>query len=333
MALSKITNASVADTAVYGRRNIVINGAMQVAQRGTSFTSAANNTYPVDRFRVYRNGMDNLVYNLSQSTTSPDGFSNSLKIEVTTAETANDSNENLKIIHRIEAQNLQHLNYGLSSAKTTTMSFWVRSSTTGVYPVEIYASDANRHITNTYTVNSADTWEYKTITFVGDASGSINNDNGIGFDIGFYLSTASNLQSGDSTAWRAFNSDGRGYGQTADVAASTGTFHLTGVQLEVGDTATPFEHRSYGEELALCQRYYQKDFRLIAWNLGSGNTTSAASGSFPVVMRATPTAVRTANGGLTSTAPSTTTMFPASGYIYSSSSNACSSLLTLDAEL
>ena len=241
-----------------GRRNMIINGAMQVAQRGTSFTGAANNTYPVDRFRVYRNGMDNLVYDLSQSSTAPEGFANSLKLDVTTAETASADSENLKIATRIEAQNIQHLLYNTSNAKSITLSFWVRSSTTGTYVIEIYTQDPNRQITNTYTVNATDTWEHKTVTFVGDTSGAINDDNGIGLDISWYLSVPSNYKTGDSTSWRTFNSDGRGYGQTADVAATTGDFYITGVQLELGNSASPFEHRSYGEEVALCQRYYNR---------------------------------------------------------------------------
>lgn len=260
MALSKIRNDSLADTAVHGRRNLIINGAMTVAQRGTSFTSAANNTYPVDRFRVYRNGMDNLVYDLSQSSTAPEGFANSLKLDVTTAETASADNENLKIVTRIEAQNIQHLLYNTSNAKSVTFSFWVRSSTTGTYAIEIYTADPNRQITNTYTINTADTWEYKTVTFVGDTSGAINNDNGIGLDISWFLSVPSNYNSGDSTSWRTYNNDGRGYGQTADVASTTGDFYITGIQLEVGDTATPFEHRSFSEELQLCKRYYEKSY-------------------------------------------------------------------------
>ena len=289
MALSKILPAGQDQFA--GARNLIINGSAIVAQRGTSFSSAANNTYVVDRFRVKRNGMDNLVYDLSQSSTSPDGFGNSIKLDVTTAETSSADNEYLKIDTTIEAQNVQQLKYGTSSAEQITMSFWVRSSTTGTYAIEIYTEDPNKQITNTYTVNSANTWEYKTVTFVGDTGGSINNDNGTGFLISWFLSVPSNYKTGDSTSWRTYNADGRGYNQTADVASTTGEFYITGVQLELGEQATPFEHRSFGDELLRCQRYY--------WQFNQSNSFIYASAEYatnnhrltvqhPVTMRAEP---------------------------------------------
>ena len=282
--------ALIGSQTALSNRNLIINGSAIVAQRGTSFSSAANNTYVVDRFRVKRNGMDNLVYDLSQSSTSPDGFGNSIKLDVTTAETSSADNEYLKIDTTIEAQNVQQLKYGTSSAEQITMSFWVRSSTTGTYAIEIYTEDPNKQITNTYTVNSANTWEYKTVTFVGDTGGSINNDNGTGFLISWFLSVPSNYKTGDSTSWRTYNADGRGYNQTADVASTTGEFYITGIQLEVGE-ATPFEHRSYGDELLRCQRYY--------WQFNQSNSFIYASAEYatnnhrltvqhPVTMRAEP---------------------------------------------
>jgi hypothetical protein len=295
---------------VNGRRNLIINGAMQVAQRGTSFSSAANNTYVVDRFRVKRNGMDNLVYDLSQSSTSPDGFGNSIKLDVTTAETSSADGEYLKIDTTIEAQNVQQLKYGTSSAEQITMSFWVRSSTTGTYAIEMYTEDPDKQITNTFTVNSANTFEYKTVTFVGDTGGSINNDNGQGFLISWFLSVPSNYKTGDSTSWRTYNADGRGYGQTADVASTTGEFYITGVQLEVGTNASDFEHESYAETLRKCQRYF---YRLggklngatgYRGTVGTGvmfsPTLSLVDNKHPTAMRAPPDV--TFNGTLGSTA-------------------------------
>ena len=283
--------ALIGSQTALSNRNLIINGSAIVARRGTSFSSAANNTYVVDRFRVKRNGMDNLVYDLSQSSTSPDGFGNSIKLDVTTAETSSADNEYLKIDTTIEAQNVQQLKYGTSSAEQITMSFWVRSSTTGTYAIEIYTEDPNKQITNTYTVNSANTWEYKTVTFVGDTGGSINNDNGTGFLISWFLSVPSNYKTGDSTSWRTYNADGRGYNQTADVASTTGEFYITGVQLELGEQATPSEHRSYGDELLRCQRYY--------WQFNQSNSFIYASAEYatnnhrltvqhPVTMRAEP---------------------------------------------
>ena len=232
--------------------------------------------------------MDNLVYDLSQSSTSPDGFGKSIKLDVTTAETSSADNEYLKIDTTIEAQNVQHLKYGTSSAEQITMSFWVRSSTTGTYAIEMYAEDSNKQITNTYTVNSANTWEYKSVTFVGDTGGSINNDNGQGFLISWLLSVPSNYKTGDSTSWRTYNADGRGYGQTADVASTTGEFYITGVQLEVGETATPFEHRSYGDELARCRRYFYKTENIMEMALRDSSSNRVLSVWFPVEMRASP---------------------------------------------
>jgi len=289
--------AGSADAGGITGKNLIINGNMAVAQRGNSFPSAANSTYVVDRFRVNRNGMDNLVYDLSQSSTSPDGFANSIKLDVTTAETSSADNENLKIDTKIEAQNLQQLKYGTSSAEQITMSFWVRSSTTGTYAIEIYTEDSSKQITNTYTVDSANTWEYKTVTFVGDTGGSINNDNGQGFLISWFLSVPSNYKTGNSTSWRTYNTDGRGYGQTADVASTTGEFYITGIQLEVG-SATPFEHESYAETLRKCQRYFYRiggnETDALGSNVGriaSGVMTGTGAG---VVMRPNPVTMRDA---------------------------------------
>ncbi len=291
MALSKILPASQEQYA--GARNLIINGNMACSQRGNSFPSAANNTYVVDRFRVKRNGMDNLVYDLSQSSTSPDGFGNSIKLDVTTAETSSADGEYLKIDTTIEAQNVQQLKYGTSSAEQITMSFWVRSSTTGTYAIEMYTEDPNKQITNTYTVNSANTWEYKTVTFVGDNGGSINNDNGQGFLISWFLSVPSNYKTGDSTSWRTYNADGRGYGQTADVASTTGEFYITGVQLEVGDVATPFEHESYAETLQKCERYYNRIYNIWCdFAVYANNGRMSRRVDFPTTMRATPSMTR-----------------------------------------
>ena len=297
MALSKILPAS--QEQYVGARNLIINGNAAVAQRGNSFPSAANNTYVVDRFRVNRNGMDNLVYDLSQSSTSPDGFANSIKLDVTTAETSSADGEYLKIDTTIEAQNVQQLKYGTSSAEQITMSFWVRSSTTGTYAIEMYTEDPDKQITNTYTVDSANTFEYKTVTFVGDTGGSINNDNGQGFLISWFLSVPSNYKTGDSTSWRTYNADGRGYGQTADVASTTGDFYITGVQLEVGTNASDFEYESFAATLQKCQRYYQQSYALgtVAGTATTvGKESIQASGSvlstttrFTTEMRATPT--------------------------------------------
>ena len=259
MAVSTIDPAGLNIGQIGGRRNLVINGAMQVAQRGTS--SASEGYQTVDRFRFTSSDMDQLAFTQSQDTTGPSGFTNSYKLTVTTPETTTEAEEQLFMYHCIEAQNLQQLGYGTSDAKQLTLSFWVKSSVTGAYCVAFYENDGNRLITSTYSISSANTWEYKTITIDGDTSGTINNDNGSGLELYFFLSVGPDRKTTDSTTWGTWTAAKFGYGQVADVAAtSSATWQITGVQLEVSPSGepTPFEHRSYGEELSACQRYYHQ---------------------------------------------------------------------------
>jgi len=238
---------------------MVVNGGMTVAQRGisTSITSAGTYFSP-DRFEAGITGTDQLAATLSQSTVSPDGFANSLKFEVTTAETTLDADEIVTIRQKFEGQDLQRIAKGTLSAKQVTASFWVRSSNTGTYILELYDSDNTRQVSKSYTVNSANTWEYKTITFPSDATGAFDNDNNLSMFFMFWLAAGSNYTSGTlNTSWASATTANRVVGQT-NLIASTNDFYLTGVQLEIGDTSTPFEHRSYGDELARCQRYYEK---------------------------------------------------------------------------
>ena len=249
-------------------RNLIINGAMQVAQRGTSATTFAYGT--VDRFKPTEGSTSSLAITQTQDTNAPSGFSNSFKITVNTAETMS-GDKQLTFFHAIEAQNLQQLGYGTSDAQSVTVSFWVKSSVTGAYCLSLYENDDNRNIGATYTINSANTWEYKTITFPPDTVGVIDNNNGGGLETYFFLSVGPDRKSADNTSWASWSAARFGYGQVADVAGTTNaTWQITGVQLEVGDTATPFEHRSYGDELLSCKRYFQR----IAGG-ESGITTSA----------------------------------------------------------
>ena len=266
--------------------NLLINSAMQVAQRGTSSSSAGYQT--VDRFRFTSSDMDQLAFTQSQDTTGPSGFTNSYKITVTTPETTTEAEEQLFMFQAIEAKNLQQLGYGTSDAKQLTLSFWVKSSVTGAYCVAFYQNDGNRLITSTYSISSANTWEYKTITIDGDTSGTINNDNGAGLELYFFLSVGPDRKTTDSTSWGTWTAAKFGYGQVADVAAtSSATWQITGVQLEIGDSSTPFEHRSYADELARCQRYYNS---IHAHYLTYYTSTSCISNvTYPVTMRAAPT--------------------------------------------
>jgi len=243
-------------------RNLIINGAMQVAQRGTSSTSSATSVqYQVDRFFVFADATDQASFTHAQVSDAPTGFSKSFKLSVGTAETTLDANETLQFVQRIEAQNLQQLDNGLSTAKSVTLSFYVKSYQTGTFNVNLYKSDNTvRHISATYTVNQSATWEKKTITFAGDTSGGgIDDDNGNGLDIYWHLAAGSNFTSADSTSWGNYSAAGFAYGQAVNLMSSTDNYwQITGVQLEVGSVATDFEHRSYGQELQLCARYYQK---------------------------------------------------------------------------
>ena len=287
--------ASASETAL-SNRNILYNGSMQVAQRGADINSVANGGFCTDRFKISYANTDNLVLNLDQSTDTPAGFSSSLKLSVGTVESALAADEYLQFGQKIEAQNLQQLIYGTSSAKTLTLSFWVKSSATGTYAVSIFQSDATKYYSTTYTINSANTWEYKTVEISGNVSNVINNDNGEGLRVNWTLSAGTNYTSGSNGAWGAVTNWSVGH-NVSWITTSGATFFITGVQLEVGTVATPFEHRSYGQELALCQRYFQQLFSFQAY--ASNTTTIQGSAACIISMRATPTL--SAGGALTVT--------------------------------
>ena len=273
-----ITAAKVADSVFNANRNLIINGAMQVAQRGTSSTGISSAGYrTVDRFSVKENA-SSIAVTESQSTDTPSGqgFANSLKWEVTTADTSVASAERFHFGQTIEAQNLQHLAYGTSSAKTITLSFWVKSSVTGTYAVSIFKSDQTLRLVNkTYTVNAADTWEKKEITIAGDTSGGgIDNNNGAGFQFDWFLTAGSGSTTASTNEWEAWDGTKWAGGHNVNFGATVGNeYYITGVQLEVGEQGTAFEHRSFGDELARCQRYFQKSY-----DLGDsiGNTLESA---------------------------------------------------------
>jgi len=201
---------------------------------------------------------------------------------------------------------------------------------TGAYCVAFYQNDGNRLITSTYSISSANTWEYKTITIDGDTSGTINNDNGAGLELYFFLSVGPDRKTTDSTSWGTWTAAKFGYGQVADVAAtSSATWQITGVQLECSDTATPFEHRSYGDELARCQRYYNS---MPAHYLSYYTSASCISNAdYPVTMRASPTITITDNNNGSIVTGGTN---PSGHYFYlTSAANAFYAASTSDAEL
>ena len=286
-------------------RNKIINGAMQIHQR--TGTSTATNGYTLDRW--LSNSSNDGAWAITQSTTAPDGFGNSLKVDCTTADASLAAGQFAQINHRIEAQNLQDLAFGTSSAKTITLSFWVRSNKTGNFTVAIQQNDnSSKQVSSVYAINTADTWEKKTITYAGDTSGVINNDNGQGLQISWNLALGSTYTSGTArAAWTAYADADFGAGQAINIMDNTANeWLISGVQLEVGSTATDFEHRSFGDELARCQRYYWKSYNYSVapgstsdpgsifgrnYNPDSTYSQNALNVQFPVLMRATPTTV------------------------------------------
>ena len=277
-----------------GDRNLVVNGAMTVDQRNQTTTATG---YSVDRFAVAKVNFDELVIAVTQDTDNPsgNGFAHSLKLAVTTAESAIAADELLYLDTRFEGQNIQHLCYGTSSAKSLTLSFWVKSPLAGKHSVNFYQSTPARSNLQSYTVSSANTWEYKTITIDGDTSGNIANDTTAEIILFWPLAGGSNSHGTPHTGWGAYSqTDDFMFSDQVNLAGQTGNFFLTGVQMEVGEVATPFEHEDFGTTLAKCQRYYTQGNDIssggLAWcfmnNLGSGY--ARANISFPVTMRAQP---------------------------------------------
>jgi len=269
-------------------RNIVINGAMKVSQRGDFFGNVGQQQYTIDRF-VTLHSYGNVI-NVTQTSTSPDGFSKAYKVDCQVADTSIGAAEFMFIRHKIEAQDLQQLAYGTSGAKSITLSFYVRSTVTGTYAICLQQKDnSSKQVNGTYTINSANTWERKIFTFAGDTSGVINDDNGHGLDILWTLVAGSDRTSGSARpTWTAHANADESFGHTANVLSSTSNdWLITGVQLEVGDTATSFEHRSFAEEKKRCERYYQTyGFTTMMGSLAGAVGTPRIL--FPTEMRATP---------------------------------------------
>ena len=254
MALSKITNASVADTAVHGRRNLIINGNFAIDQRnsGSSITPT-NGQFSADRWKCSLSQASK--FSAQQVTDAPVGFQNSIKITSLSAYTPVSSDYFL-VQQQLEGYTGAHLLYGTADAKTATLSFYVKSSLTGTFGGAIRNSNGyNRAYPFEYTINSANTWERKTITFAGDTSGTYLTTNGAGITTTFSVGAGANFKS-TANAWAADN-DIAGSNATDVVATNNATWQITGVQLEVGEQATPFEHRSYHDEAQRCKRYYE----------------------------------------------------------------------------
>ena len=234
---------------------------MTVSQRATSKAMGnTENAYMcVDRYKIH-NVHDGAV-TVSQSSTSPDGFGKSLKFDVTTADTNLTTSQRLHIVHYIEAQDLQDLGYGTSGAKEARVSFYVRSNKTGNYTFALNQADNGyKNISIQYTINSANTWERKSFVVPGDTAGVINDDNGTGIELYWWLAAGPTYTSGSLRSdWTAYSNGDFAAGQGVNLLDSTSNeFYLTGVQFELGPVVTPFEHKSLQDEFHRCCRYYQK---------------------------------------------------------------------------
>jgi hypothetical protein len=286
-----------------GNRRININGGFLVFQRSTSAsdTGASEGYFAPDRYR--QAGTGSMRYTASQSTDVPAGygFSNSLKYDCTTASGTVSAGHFVAIEHRLEGQDVQVFCKGTAQAKQYTISFHVKSPKTGIHVVELYDNDNNRHVSKSYTISSADTWQKVTLTFPADTTGAFGNDNQASLRIFFWLMAGTDFAGSTlPSAWASFSSTARATGQVNVFDSTSNDFFITGIQLEVGSVATDFEHRSYAKELELCKRYFfmigkdskrnnnRMSFPMI--NEAPSNTGGYIDFRFYPEMRAAPTA-------------------------------------------
>ena len=316
-----IATADIADNAVTSAKTsgipvrpnaapLMINGSMEVAQRGTSTASiTGGGFYTADRFGTNNSGAFIGTWTQTQESLSSgdafnDGFAKSLKMDNTTANASPAANSQCRIDYNFEGQDLQLLKHGTASAEKTTLSFWIKATKTGTNIVKMYKPDSDRSCSIAYTVSTTNTWEYKVLNFPADTSGAvIANDNTTGIQMSFGIAMGSNFTSGTlATTWAADASANAFVGQVNNADSTSNNWEITGVQLEVGEytsaTLPPFQHESFGDNLQRCQRYYY--FHVSETENGGTDTTisltsqynsSSMKGfiSFPTRMRTKPT--------------------------------------------
>jgi len=285
MAIDKVTSAALeTSTNQPGFRNIIINGDMSIAQRSTSASSITSSGYhALDRHRLAISSLG--TWTISQSTDVPSaqGFAKSMKFDCTTADASPSASDVMWVQHRIEGQNLQYIKKGTANAESLTLSFWVKSNKTGTYIAELEDTDNSRHIAKSYTISSADTWEKKTITFDGDTTGTLTNDNNTSLELHLYLGAGTNYTSGTlATSWSSNTDANRAVGQVNLADSTSNEWYVTGIQLEAGDVASDFEFLPFDVNLQRCQRYFQ--FRGGAGNvaIASGMSTATNVGCFAI---------------------------------------------------
>ena len=301
--VSKARQLAQSASAPEGRKNIITNGAMQAAQRSTSVAGigatdgAAYHT--VDRFNVSVNGLADGSnsggrFTMSQDSDSPDGFANSLKFDCTTAQTTLDADDFIWFQTRIEGQDLQRFAKGTSSAKNFTLSFYVKANSARTMVAELFDADNTRAVSRTFTTTTD--WSRIEIDFGADTTGAFGDDNALSLYCAIWLAAGSTYSGGTlQTSWVSSTAANRAAGSSNFLSSTDNTLFITGMQLEVGSVATEFEHRSFGEELALCQRYYHTTDHIAgstahaAHILGVFTTIRGFFGiDVPVAMRATP---------------------------------------------
>lgn len=281
-----------APTGSMGFRNRILNGDCRIDQRnaGASASLTSAQTYFLDRWFAVEDTDGTMT--IQQSSTAPTGFSNSALLTTGTADASLGATQICYVGQKIEGFNFADLAWGTASAQTVTLSFWVRSSLTGTFGGALANNAFNRSYPFTYTISAANTFEYKTVTIAGDTTGTwVGSTNGVGLQLFFGLGVGSTY-SGTAGAWA-----GSGYisatGATSVIGTAGATLYLTGVQLEAGSVASPFERRDYGRELAMCQRYYEvgTGYQSIRNpSLGDNHPFSALVGTgFQIAKRAAPT--------------------------------------------
>jgi hypothetical protein len=274
-------------------RNLIINGAMQVTQRATSVTGiTTNGYYTADRWRIALSSAGTWTSNVDASGPANTEFRNSANVVCTTADSSLDAGDFFNFQQRIEGQNVQGIKKGTSAAESLTISFYVKSSNTGTYICEFSDIDNTRQISKSYTINTTNTWEKKTITIPPDTTGLLDNDNENSLQLFFWLAAGTDWSSGtlNSSAWASNVNANRAVGQLNLANASGNYWAVTGIQLETGEVATPFEMRSPAQELALCQRYYAGRATGFIYATLTFSTAYRSTIFFPVEMRANPTA-------------------------------------------
>jgi len=250
------SNVSVPNQSAF--KNIIINGSMDISQRGTSQSSiTGNGYYTADRMNIMNEGIGTFTVSQSTDVPSGQGFAKSMKFDCTTAN-ASPSSGFLGVGQSIEGQNLQYLKKGTSNAESLTLSFWIKSNKTGTYVVELYDPDNNRTIAQSYTISSASTWEKKTLTYAGDTTGALDNDNNNSLRVNILFGAGTEYTSGSlQTSWGSRSNTRRAVGQVNLADSTSNELYITGVQLEAGTSASDFEFLPYDVNLSRCQRYFE----------------------------------------------------------------------------